>query len=468
MSPLPYLDTASAIATSASSVLPTSVESASALLTSASFLPTSVESASSAVHTSASSLAASVASASASPTSASSLPTPTPSINPWAWVPPLNIPSWTPLLILPFFVGMFIYVVYAAWKAPKVNAPNPNPSKAQTTRSFSERMAEVRARMGDADIARPAPVYPAAADNAAPGSDRFTAVTPLKDQRRSVQVLPQPAQSVASIRPAVQDVEKENSASTMLAERRIRQTGKWINNSSISPSFGAGFEVKLSIPSLVLARPRRQSDVQDPRPHHDSKGQGASRRTTPRADAGGATKSPRTVLWTRSRGLKRLLGVIPTTFVPVFAALTTAFSARPNLAARADEDLALWFGDAVTSIFPNHTGWDTSYAQYFDLSLVASFNQGTYNFTTLEGLYSVLGGGIAASGYNEFAVAFTSTTIFPSPSDAWGITVATGVLSAYRNGTLVEAATNGVFARIAVVDGERKFTEWHEISNFHF
>ncbi|KAJ7694850.1 hypothetical protein B0H17DRAFT_1131782 [Mycena rosella] len=183
MSPILYLltaravDTASAITTSASSVLPTSVESASAITSSAS------------------SLAASVTSVGASPTSATSLPTSTPSINPWAWVPPLNIPSWTPLLILPFFVGMFIYVVYAAWKAPKVNAPNPNPSKAQTTRSFSERMVEVRARMGDADIARPASAYTAAADNAAPGSDRFTAVTPLKDQRRSVQVLPQPAHS---------------------------------------------------------------------------------------------------------------------------------------------------------------------------------------------------------------------------------------------------------------------------------
>ncbi|KAJ7694831.1 hypothetical protein B0H17DRAFT_1131761 [Mycena rosella] len=212
MSPIPSLPTARA------------VDTASTIATSASFLPISVESAS-AIASSASSLAASVTSVSASPTSASSLPTPTPSINPWAWVPPLNIPSWTPLLILPFFVGMFIYVVYAAWKAPKPDAPNPNPSKAQTTRSFSERMVEVRARMGDADIARPAPVYPAAADNAAPGSDRFTAVTPLNNQRRSMQ----------------------------------------IKNASIPLSFGAGFETKSSISSLVLARRRQQSDVQDPR-----------------------------------------------------------------------------------------------------------------------------------------------------------------------------------------------------------
>ncbi|KAJ7708345.1 hypothetical protein B0H17DRAFT_1191800 [Mycena rosella] len=104
-------------------------------------------------------------------------PTPTPSINPWVWVPPLNILSWTPLLIFPFFVEMFNYMVYTAWKALKPDAPNPKPSKAQTTRSFSERMAEVRARMGDADIAQPAPAYTAAADNAAPGSDRFTAIS---------------------------------------------------------------------------------------------------------------------------------------------------------------------------------------------------------------------------------------------------------------------------------------------------
>ncbi|KAJ7694870.1 hypothetical protein B0H17DRAFT_1199022 [Mycena rosella] len=159
--------------------------------------------------------------------------------------------------------------------------------------------------------------------------------------------------------------------------------------------------------------------------------------------------------------------------LPIFAALATVLAApstdaRPNLVARAQEDLTLWFEDAIISIFPNHTGWATSYPQYFDQSVVASFNQATYNFTTLRGLYGVFNGLMAASGYDEFAVAFTSTTIFPSPSDAGGIAVATGILRGYKNGTLVETATDGLFASISIVDGERKFTEWHEISNFLF
>ncbi|KAJ6555084.1 hypothetical protein DFH09DRAFT_1493172 [Mycena vulgaris] len=156
--------------------------------------------------------------------------------------------------------------------------------------------------------------------------------------------------------------------------------------------------------------------------------------------------------------------------LPIFAAIATVVAspiAQPNLV-RADAELGVWFKDAVAGFFPNHTGWDTSYAQYFNQSLVASFDFPAYNYTTLAGLYSQFPTLIAANGYNLFGVEFTAVTAYPSTSDAGGIVVATGRVVAYKNGTLVKSGTDGVFAKVSVVGGERKFTEWREISNFQF
>ncbi|KAJ7449183.1 hypothetical protein FB451DRAFT_753866 [Mycena latifolia] len=156
--------------------------------------------------------------------------------------------------------------------------------------------------------------------------------------------------------------------------------------------------------------------------------------------------------------------------LPIFAAAATVLAApkaaQPSLV-RADEDLGVWFGEAIAAIFPNHTGWDTSYPEYFNQTLVASFNLPKYNFSTLGSLYGAINGLISAN-YERFTVEFTSTTVYPSPSDAGGIVVATGLISGYTNGTLGKQAPNGVWTQISVVDGARKFTEWHEISDFQF
>ncbi|KAJ7148771.1 hypothetical protein C8R43DRAFT_1194384 [Mycena crocata] len=163
---------------------------------------------------------------------------------------------------------------------------------------------------------------------------------------------------------------------------------------------------------------------------------------------------------------------VPFNFVAMFAFLTIILAlpddGRPNPAiARADEDLTQWFEAAVVSIFPNHTGWDSSYAQHFDKTLVASFGLLKYNYSSLMGLYGGINQLIAADGYNVLTVEFTSITVVPNTNDAGGFAVTTGLLSGYKNGTLAASATDGLFATISVVDGKRKFTEWHEISNFH-
>ncbi|KAF7368798.1 hypothetical protein MVEN_00204900 [Mycena venus] len=146
-------------------------------------------------------------------------------------------------------------------------------------------------------------------------------------------------------------------------------------------------------------------------------------------------------------------------------AVPNAGTEKPNLA-RAEEDLTEWFKSSVVSIFPNHTGWDTSYAQYFNQTLVASFGLPKYNYSSLMGFYTLVNELIAADGYNPFTVEFTSITINPNANDAGGIAVATGLVKGYKDGALVASATDGLFATISVVDGERKYTEWHEISNF--
>ncbi|KAJ6521123.1 hypothetical protein B0H19DRAFT_1353296 [Mycena capillaripes] len=135
--------------------------------------------------------------------------------------------------------------------------------------------------------------------------------------------------------------------------------------------------------------------------------------------------------------------------------------------ARAEDDLTEWFKSAVVSIFPNHTGWDTSYEQYFNQTLVASFGLAKYDHSSLKGFYGVVNELIAADGYNPFTVEFTSITINPTDDAGAGcIAVATGLVKGYKNGALVATATDGLFATISIVDGERKFTEWHEVSNF--
>ncbi|KAJ6551927.1 hypothetical protein B0H19DRAFT_1264544 [Mycena capillaripes] len=149
-------------------------------------------------------------------------------------------------------------------------------------------------------------------------------------------------------------------------------------------------------------------------------------------------------------------------FTGVFAVPNVA--AKPNIA-RAEEDLTEWFKSAVFSIFPNHTGWDTSYAQYFNQTLVASFGLPKFNYSGLMGFYGVVNELIAANGYNPFTVEFTSITMDPNTEDDGGIAVVTGLVKAYKDGAVFASATNGLFATISIVDGERKFTEWHEVNN---
>ncbi|KAJ7263014.1 hypothetical protein C8J57DRAFT_445752 [Mycena rebaudengoi] len=150
--------------------------------------------------------------------------------------------------------------------------------------------------------------------------------------------------------------------------------------------------------------------------------------------------------------------------VGVTSALAAPNSAESALVAR-EEDLNSWFRSTVVSIFPNHTGWDTSYPQFFNETLVASFGVNKFDYSSLAGFYGIVNKLIKADGYDIFAVEFTSVTIVPNANDAGGIAVATGLVSGYRNGTVTQA-TDGVFGVISIVNGQRKITEWHEVSNF--
>ncbi|KAJ7694788.1 hypothetical protein B0H17DRAFT_1198949 [Mycena rosella] len=211
MAPLRYLptaravfDSASVIQTSASSLPMSVAESVSAIWTSVNSIPTLVSSAS-AIQRSASSLLAPVSSATTIPTSA--LPAPTASSNPWAYVP-LNIPSWTPLLVLPFFVGIFGYIVYGARKAPRpghtaAKPDSANKAPAKRASSSAKTLVGMDAQAPKPVLAVPAPTDTTAADNAAPVSenagDRYTALNTLRNNRRSVQVVERPVMAEAAV-----------------------------------------------------------------------------------------------------------------------------------------------------------------------------------------------------------------------------------------------------------------------------
>ncbi|KAJ7754317.1 hypothetical protein DFH07DRAFT_773719 [Mycena maculata] len=126
----------------------------------------------------------------------------------------------------------------------------------------------------------------------------------------------------------------------------------------------------------------------------------------------------------------------------------------------AEADLTAWFTSMIDSFFPDHTGWDTSYAQAFNQTLVASFNLPAYDDKGLQGLYGKPNEAVTSDDYDVFAVTFTSITTLLNAGDAGGQAVATGLLSGYKNGTIVETAQNGLFVTISIVDGERKITEW--------
>ncbi|KAJ7910480.1 hypothetical protein B0H13DRAFT_2486810 [Mycena leptocephala] len=146
----------------------------------------------------------------------------------------------------------------------------------------------------------------------------------------------------------------------------------------------------------------------------------------------------------------------------VLAASNTV--AKPNMTHT--EDLTEWFKSSAISIFPNHTSWETSYVQYFNQTLVASFGPTKYNYSSLMDFYSGANQLIAASGYSPFTVEFTSITIDANVDDAGGIAIATGLVKGYKDGAVVASDTAGLFATISIVDGERKYTEWREVNNF--
>ncbi|KAJ7916144.1 hypothetical protein B0H13DRAFT_2658422 [Mycena leptocephala] len=133
--------------------------------------------------------------------------------------------------------------------------------------------------------------------------------------------------------------------------------------------------------------------------------------------------------------------------------------AKPNMA-HAEEDLTEWFKSSVLFSQTIPAGKPAMHNISTKLSSRASFGLPKYNYSSLMGFYGVVNQLIAADGYNPFTVEFTSITIDPNADDAGGIAVVTGLVKGYKDGALVASATDGLFATISIVNGERKYTEW--------
>ncbi|KAH8591031.1 hypothetical protein B0O99DRAFT_281514 [Bisporella sp. PMI_857] len=136
-------------------------------------------------------------------------------------------------------------------------------------------------------------------------------------------------------------------------------------------------------------------------------------------------------------------------------------------AIRQQQPLADWWREVPFTIFPNHTGWDASYDAVFDPNLKATFNFAPHNFTSLKrffsGVYSV-----ASTKYDYLAITPLDSVVVPSTTGGLGgVVYMTGREAGKLKGnSTVRVERDAVFAVVSEVNGQRKFTEWRESTNF--
>ncbi|VDB95361.1 unnamed protein product [Peniophora sp. CBMAI 1063] len=132
----------------------------------------------------------------------------------------------------------------------------------------------------------------------------------------------------------------------------------------------------------------------------------------------------------------------------------------------ANQTLADWVADtALPLFFPNHTGWDTYYDQFFSPDLTATFGINSYNFTTLKAYWTATQSALA-SQFEFFAVEITNRVALAAPGGVGGQVLLTGMEYGVLRSTGEEVVgTNGAYGVIEEVDGQRLITEWHDFTN---
>ncbi|KZV71143.1 hypothetical protein PENSPDRAFT_578233 [Peniophora sp. CONT] len=144
---------------------------------------------------------------------------------------------------------------------------------------------------------------------------------------------------------------------------------------------------------------------------------------------------------------------------------TTTFATR-DTAILANETLADWLADtALPLFFPNHTGWDTYYDQFFSPDLTATFGINSYNYTTLKEYFFGTQEALA-SQFEFYAVEIDSRVALASPDGVGGQVLLTGKqYGVLRSSGEEVVGTDGVYSVIKEVNGQRLITEWRDFTN---
>ncbi|VDB95362.1 unnamed protein product [Peniophora sp. CBMAI 1063] len=156
----------------------------------------------------------------------------------------------------------------------------------------------------------------------------------------------------------------------------------------------------------------------------------------------------------------------------VLVASTTPVLAKPvdrivqQDTALANQTLADWLADtALPLFFPNHTGWDTHYDQFFSPNLTASFGINSYNYTTLKAFFNATQNALAAQ-FEFYAVEVDTRVGLAAPDGVGGQVLLAGKEYGVLQGTGEEVVgTNGIYSVIEEVDGQRLITEWRDFTN---
>jgi hypothetical protein len=144
------------------------------------------------------------------------------------------------------------------------------------------------------------------------------------------------------------------------------------------------------------------------------------------------------------------------------ASLVAASPVQPPPQMSLDE----WYLKVSLEIFPNNSNWEASFDAYIDPNVRASFNWVDYDFAGLKQLFTGYYSLISAN-YDFLVITPVDVVVLQNPDDMGGIMYSTGIEEgALKGNSTVRSERDALFAIVTEINGERKFTEWREVTNF--
>ncbi|RPA71090.1 hypothetical protein BJ508DRAFT_336402 [Ascobolus immersus RN42] len=152
--------------------------------------------------------------------------------------------------------------------------------------------------------------------------------------------------------------------------------------------------------------------------------------------------------------------VLVSAIAPLVASTPVASTSQP------EQSLEEWWKVVPWTIFPNNSNWEAGFNAAFAPDVKATFNRVDHDYNSLKqffgGVYSVI-----SKNYDFLSITPLDVVVLPNPNDKGGIVVMTGrEEGALKGSDTVRVERDAVFAVVKEINGERRFTEWREVTNF--